>query len=107
LQIRSRKSEDRQCNAYHHIARSWQGVLDGSWQGVLDTTLKFVSDIREVSDFPPGIPVSSTEKTDHHDITEILLKVALSTINHNKPSIHVYYMSMLESLSILIYSVYQ
>jgi hypothetical protein len=99
LQIRSRKSEDRQCNAYHHIARSWQGVLD--------TTLKFVSDIREVGDFPPGTPVSSTKKTDHHDITEILLEVALNTINHNKPSIHVYYMSMLESLSILIYSVYQ
>jgi ribosome-binding ATPase YchF (GTP1/OBG family) len=25
-------------------------------------------------------PVSSTNKTDHHDITEILLKMALSTI---------------------------
>jgi hypothetical protein len=31
-------------------------------------------------DNSPGIPVSSTNKTDHHDITEILLKVALSTI---------------------------
>ena len=28
-----------------------------------------------------GIPVSSTNKTDHHDITEILLKVALNTIS--------------------------
>ena len=28
----------------------------------------------------PGTPVSSTNKTDCHDITEILLKVALSTI---------------------------
>ena len=27
-----------------------------------------------------GTPVSSTTKTDRHDITEILLKVALSTI---------------------------
>jgi Trp operon repressor len=27
--------------------------------------------------FSPGILVSSTNKTDHHDITEILLKVAL------------------------------
>ena len=26
-------------------------------------------------------PVSSTNKTDHHDITEILLQVALNTIN--------------------------
>jgi len=28
-------------------------------------------------------PISSTNKTDHHDITEILLKVALNTINLN------------------------
>jgi hypothetical protein len=28
----------------------------------------------------PGTPVSSTNKTDRHDVTEILLKVALSTI---------------------------
>ena len=30
--------------------------------------------------FSPGPPVSSTNKTDHHDITEILLKVTLSII---------------------------
>jgi hypothetical protein len=30
--------------------------------------------------FCPGPPVSSTNKTDRHDITEILLKVALNTI---------------------------
>jgi hypothetical protein len=30
--------------------------------------------------FSPGPPVSSTHETDRHDITEILLKVALSTI---------------------------
>jgi hypothetical protein len=29
-----------------------------------------------------GTPVSSTNKTDCHDITEILLKVAINTINH-------------------------
>ena len=33
--------------------------------------------------FSPDIPISSTNKTDCHYITEILLKVALSTINHN------------------------
>ena len=32
-----------------------------------------------------GILVSSTNKTDRHDITEILLKVALNTINQTKP----------------------
>ena len=30
--------------------------------------------------FSPGTPVSSTNKTDRHDITEILLKVTLNTI---------------------------
>jgi hypothetical protein len=30
--------------------------------------------------FSQGSPVSSTNKTDRHEITEILLKVALSTI---------------------------
>jgi hypothetical protein len=30
--------------------------------------------------FSPGTPVSSTNKTDRHGMTEILLKVALSTI---------------------------
>jgi membrane-bound inhibitor of C-type lysozyme len=30
--------------------------------------------------FSPHTLVSSTNKTDHHDITEILLKVALNTI---------------------------
>jgi hypothetical protein len=31
--------------------------------------------------FLGGIPVYSTNKTDHHDITDLLLKVALKTIN--------------------------
>jgi len=30
-------------------------------------------------------PVSTTNKTDRHDISEILLKVALNTINQTKP----------------------
>jgi hypothetical protein len=33
--------------------------------------------------FSLGSPVSSTNKTNCHDITEILLKVALNTINLN------------------------
>jgi hypothetical protein len=32
---------------------------------------------------PPGTPASSTTKTGPHDIAEILLKVALSTINQS------------------------
>jgi hypothetical protein len=33
--------------------------------------------------FSPGTPASSTTKTGHHDIAEILLKVALNTKNSN------------------------
>jgi hypothetical protein len=35
--------------------------------------------------FSPGTPVSSTNKTDHPDIAEILLKVAFNTINQTNP----------------------
>ena len=45
-------------------------------QGVLDTTL-----CDQVCQWLS--PVSSTNKTDRHDIIEILLKVALNTINPN------------------------
>jgi hypothetical protein len=46
--------------------------------------IKFVSDLRQVGVFFPGNPVSSTNKTDRHDIAEILLKVALK---HQKSKI--------------------
>ena len=36
-----------------------------------------------------GSPISSTNKTDRHDIPEILLKVALNTINQTQISIGV------------------
>jgi hypothetical protein len=34
--------------------------------------------------FSPGTPASSTTKTGRHEITEILLKVALNTKNQNQ-----------------------
>ena len=49
--------------------------------------------------FSPGTPVSSTNKTDRHDITEILLKVALNTIKH-KTSIFNQQIMFLDSTSI-------
>jgi len=52
-------------------------------QGVLENNImwySFVSDLLQIGGFSLGIPVSSTNKTDLHDITEILLKVALNTI---------------------------
>jgi hypothetical protein len=42
--------------------------------------IKFVSDLPRAVGFSPGTPVSSTNKTDRQDITEIVLKVALNTI---------------------------
>ena len=52
-----------------------------SWGGVLDTTLcdKVYQSVVTGWWFSPGPPVSSTNKTDHHHITEILLKVVLYT----------------------------
>jgi hypothetical protein len=41
--------------------------------------------------FSPGIPVSSTNKTDRHDITQILLKVALNTIITRTATIYLKY----------------
>ena len=49
-------------------------------RGVLDHyVIKFVSDLQQVDGFL-RYSVSSTNKTDSHDIAEILLKVALNTI---------------------------
>ena len=43
--------------------------------------IKFVSDLLQVDRwFSQGAPVSFTNKTDRHNINEILLKVALNTI---------------------------
>jgi hypothetical protein len=42
--------------------------------------IKFVSYLWQIVFFFPSTPVSFTNKTDRHDIAEILLKVALNTI---------------------------
>ena len=49
-------------------SRSGRGVVQ-------HYVIKFVSDLRQVSSFSP---VSSTNKTDRYNITEILLKVELN-----------------------------
>jgi hypothetical protein len=58
-----------------------------SWRGVLDTILcdKVCQWLVVGQWFSPGTPVSSTNKTDRHDITAIVLKVALKilTLTHN------------------------
>ena len=54
--------------AYHHWCFKFKS---GSGRGVQHYVIKFVSDRW----FSPGTPVSSTNKTDRHDIAEILFKV--------------------------------
>jgi hypothetical protein len=66
-------------STYHHWCcefepRSWRGVFDAT---LCDTVCQWPATGRW---FSPGTPVSSTNKTDRHLITEILLKVALRTI---------------------------
>ena len=57
-----------------------------SWRSVLlvyliqHHVIKFVSDLRQVGGFL-WVLVSSINKADYHEMTEILLKVALNTIN--------------------------
>ena len=50
----------------------------GEMYSIQHCVIKFVSDLRQVGDF---LQVFSTNKTDCHNITEILLKVVLNTIN--------------------------
>jgi hypothetical protein len=51
-------------------------------RGLLDTTLgdQVCQSLAADQCFSLDTPVSSTNKTDHHDINEILLKVVLNTI---------------------------
>ena len=67
--------------AYHHWCCEFESR---SGRSVQHYFIKFVSDLRQVSGFSPGLPVSSTNKTYLHDITAILLKVALNTIKQPK-----------------------
>ena len=69
-------------SAYHHWCCEFESR--SGW-GVLDTTLcdNVCQWLAAGQWFSPGTPVSSNNKTDHHKITEILLKVVLNTINLN------------------------
>ena len=70
---------DGAISAYYH----WSCELESrSGRGELYTTLvgKVFQCLATSRWFSPGTPVSSTNKTECHDITEILLKVALNTI---------------------------
>ena len=66
-----------------HQCLSPEEFKSHSWWGVLDTTLcdQVCQTVASL-----GTPVSSTNKTDRHNITEILLKVVLNTIALTLPS---------------------
>ena len=66
--------------AYHQWC-CWFEFRSG-WD-VQHDVIKFGSDLRQVSGFLRVLQFPPPMKTDRHDITEILLKVALNTINHN------------------------
>ena len=73
------------CNQCHHHwcckfkSRSGRGVLDTLYDNIYQWVATGLW-------FSPGLSVSSTNKTDCHDITEILLKVALNTIKQTSIS---------------------
>ena len=58
-------------------------LIHGEVYSIKHYVIKFVSDLLQVGGFSPGTLVSSTNKTDRHDIAEILLIVALNTITLN------------------------
>ena len=60
-----------------------------SWRGILNTKLcdKVCQWFATGRWFSPGTPISSTNKIDRYNITELLLKMALSAISHNSSSI--------------------
>ena len=67
-------------SAYHHWCCEFESR---PWRGVQQYVIKFVSDLRQVGGLlSPGPPISSTNKTDRHDITEILLNTIKQTTNN-------------------------
>ena len=60
-------------SAHHHYRCEFESRSDKVYS-IQHYVIKFVSD------FSLGIPVSSTNKTERHNITEIVLKVMLNTI---------------------------
>jgi len=84
-------------SVYHILSCEFESY---SWWGVLDTTVHDKVCQWPVAGqcFSPGSPVSSTNKNDLHDITEILLKMSFNTINLT-PMLIVYNWQLLRSVS--------
>jgi len=65
-------------SAYHHWCCEFESRSGRGVQPLCDKVCQWLATGRWF------IPDSSTNKTDHHTITEILLKVTLNTIKQNK-----------------------
>jgi hypothetical protein len=72
--VSSKPADSEVYSIQHYVMKVCQYLVTGRW-------------------FSQGTPVSSTNKTDHQDIAEILLKVALNTINLNQPKQIILYLS--------------
>ena len=74
------------CNQCLSPLTLWVRIPFGGVYSIQDYVIKFVSDLLQVGGFL-RYSGFSTNKTDHgrHDVTEILLKVALNTITHLTP----------------------
>ena len=84
-----RCGRDRMGVVFHH----WCEYEPGSWRGVFDTTLcdKVCKWLATGWWFSPGTPVSSTNKTVRHNITEILLITITLTLYEFNLAIHEIY----------------
>jgi hypothetical protein len=75
---------------YQYLSQLKLWVRTPFRRDVLDSTLcdKVCQWLDTCGWFSPGTPISSTNKTERHDIAKILLKVALNTINKQTKPIH-------------------
>jgi hypothetical protein len=74
-------------SVYHHKRCAFES-RPGEMYSIQHYVIKFISDLRQVDDFC-GTPISSTNKTDRYNITELLLKVVLNIISQsNIPFAH-------------------
>jgi hypothetical protein len=88
-------------STYHHYCE----FEPRSWRGILDTTLCYIvcQWLATGRCFSPGTPVCSTNKSDLHDITDILLKVELNTIYQpNKSNILVVLVFLFSNILVVI-----
>ena len=80
---------------YNYLCNQCLNPAHGEVYLIQHYVIKLVSDLWLVGGFNPGTLVSPPNRIDRHDITEILLKVALNTITQTltqarKVSNHIY-----------------